>query len=57
MALLIIEVYTCFKNQLILYYLFRPIHLILFLLAFELSLDISVMMLLMNVLVSLPPET
>ena len=57
MALLITEVYNCFKNQLILYYLFVPIHLILFLLAFELSLDISIMLLLMNVLVSLPPET
>lgn len=57
MALLIAEVYNCFKNQLILYYLFRPIHLIPFLLGFEPLLDISIMMLLMDALESLRPET
>lgn len=57
MVLLITEVYNCFKNQLISHYLFRPIHLIPLLLAFELLLDLSIMMLLINVLVSLPPKT
>lgn len=57
MALLMAEVYNCFENQLILYYLFKPIHLIPFLLDFELLLALSIMMFLLDVLESLPPKT
>lgn len=57
MALLIVEVYSCFKNQLILYHFFRSIRLIPFPLGFELLLHLSIMMLLMEVLVSFPSKT